>query len=101
MSKENELCQLCEQKLNIPTKLDCGDNFCFMCIKTYISDYGQTCPICKKAVDKNLYEYVMLEASGGINPENLNQYDIAGLDVVSLGFITHSVKSLDFSLEIK
>ncbi len=43
---------------------------------------------------------VLLEASGGINAENLLEYASAGVDLVSLGELTHSVKALDVSLEI-
>jgi len=43
---------------------------------------------------------VLLEASGGITAENLLEYASAGVDVISLGELTHSVKALDISLEI-
>lgn len=43
---------------------------------------------------------VLLEASGGITPENLLEFASAGVDVISLGELTHSVKALDLSLEI-
>ena len=43
---------------------------------------------------------VMLETSGGINAENLFDYASTGVDVVSIGELTHSVKALDMSLEI-
>jgi nicotinate-nucleotide pyrophosphorylase (carboxylating) len=42
----------------------------------------------------------MIEVSGRITPQNIADYaDYA--DVISLGWITHSVRSIDFSLEIK
>lgn len=41
---------------------------------------------------------VTFEVSGGINQLNLDQYLIEGLDVISVGSITHSVQSLDLSL---
>lgn len=40
-----------------------------------------------------------LEASGGITPENVRQYAECGVDYVSMGYLTHSVKSLDLSLK--
>jgi nicotinate-nucleotide pyrophosphorylase (carboxylating) len=43
---------------------------------------------------------VLLEASGGITSENLLDYASAGVDLISLGELTHSVKALDLSLEI-
>jgi nicotinate-nucleotide pyrophosphorylase (carboxylating) len=45
-------------------------------------------------------EKVLLEASGGISSENLMEYAVAGVDLISLGELTHSVKALDISLEI-
>jgi len=43
---------------------------------------------------------VLLEASGGINAENIVEYASTRVDVLSLGELTHSVKALDISLEI-
>ncbi len=43
---------------------------------------------------------VILEASGGIRAEDILSYGAAKVDVISLGFLTHSVKALDISLEI-
>ena len=48
----------------------------------------------------DLYEYVLFEASGVITPENIMEYATTGIDVVSLGYLTHSVKVLDMSLEM-
>ncbi|MEM3700606.1 MAG: carboxylating nicotinate-nucleotide diphosphorylase [Candidatus Bathyarchaeia archaeon] len=45
-------------------------------------------------------EKVLLEASGGITAENIMEYASTGVDIVSLGEITDSPKSLDTSLEI-
>lgn len=41
------------------------------------------------------------EASGGITLDNLEDYAAAGVDFISLGMLTHSVKSLDISFKIK
>jgi nicotinate-nucleotide pyrophosphorylase (carboxylating) len=40
-----------------------------------------------------------LEASGGINPENVRQYAECGVEYLSMGYLTHSAKSLDLSLK--
>jgi len=40
-----------------------------------------------------------VEASGGITPENVREYAECGVDFVSMGYLTHSVKSLDLSLK--
>ena len=42
---------------------------------------------------------VSLEASGGITPTNVRDYGETGVDFVSMGYMTHSVKSLDLSLK--
>jgi nicotinate-nucleotide pyrophosphorylase (carboxylating) len=49
----------------------------------------------------SLGEKVLLEASGGITADNLLAYAEAGVDLVSLGELTHSVKALDISLEVE
>lgn len=43
---------------------------------------------------------VRLEASGGITLANLKEVAATGVDYISLGALTHSAPSLDFSLEI-
>ena len=43
---------------------------------------------------------VLIEASGGINQKNIRVYAGTGVDVISLGFLTHSVKAIDMSLEV-
>jgi nicotinate-nucleotide pyrophosphorylase (carboxylating) len=40
-----------------------------------------------------------VEASGGITPETIRDYADCGVDYVSMGYLTHSVKSLDLSLK--
>jgi nicotinate-nucleotide pyrophosphorylase (carboxylating) len=39
------------------------------------------------------------EASGGITIENVRNYAETGVDFISVGALTHSVKSLDISLK--
>jgi nicotinate-nucleotide pyrophosphorylase (carboxylating) len=39
------------------------------------------------------------EASGGITADNIRDYAVCGVDYVSVGALTHSVKSLDLSLK--
>ena len=41
------------------------------------------------------------EASGGIRPDTVRDYAAAGVDVVSLGWLTHSVPGLDIGLDCK
>jgi len=49
---------------------------------------------------KNLRNQVLVEASGGIRKENLASYAKTGVDVISVGAITHSAPAVDMSLEI-
>jgi len=49
---------------------------------------------------QGLCDYVMLEASGGITLDNLAMYAETGVDVISIGALTHSARWLDFSLEV-
>ena len=43
---------------------------------------------------------VELEASGGITLENVRQYAEAGVDRISIGALTHSVRALDMSMRV-
>lgn len=45
-------------------------------------------------------DHIITEASGGITLENLASYRGTGVDYISLGFLTHSVKALDISLQV-
>ena len=49
---------------------------------------------------KKLRNKVKLEASGGINSKNIAAYAKTGVDIISVGSITNSVKGLDLSLEV-
>lgn len=53
---------------------------------------------CKKAVEiiNNKYE---TEASGGITLETISDYAKTGVDYISVGALTHQIKSLDLSLK--
>lgn len=43
---------------------------------------------------------VEIEASGGVNRDNLEEVAKTGIDFISVGALTHSVESLDISLEV-
>ncbi|CAD5243376.1 carboxylating nicotinate-nucleotide diphosphorylase [Thermococcus camini] len=49
---------------------------------------------------EGLRERVKIEVSGGITPENIEEYAELDIDVISLGYLTHSVRNFDVSLEI-
>ena len=42
----------------------------------------------------------ILEASGGITDETIRAIAETGVDIISMGAITHSVKAFDISLKI-
>ncbi|MEM2054083.1 MAG: carboxylating.nicotinate-nucleotide diphosphorylase, partial [Nitrososphaerota archaeon] len=48
-----------------------------------------------------LRENVLLEASGRITEENVVDYATTGVDIISMGEITHSAKSIDISLDVE
>ncbi|RYY21674.1 MAG: carboxylating nicotinate-nucleotide diphosphorylase, partial [Sphingobacteriaceae bacterium] len=52
----------------------------------------------KEAVKLLNHRYIT-EASGGITLENIAEYAATGVDYISSGALTHSVKSLDLSLK--
>jgi nicotinate-nucleotide pyrophosphorylase (carboxylating) len=43
----------------------------------------------------------VIEASGGITLDNVRQVAEAGVDLISIGALTHSAKALDLSLELE
>lgn len=59
----------------------------------------------KKTIDllnqNNLRECLILEVSGNITPNNILDFAKLNVDVISLGYLTHSVRALDISLDLK
>lgn len=55
-------------------------------------------PLLKEAVQLVDGKFIT-EASGGIVEENVAEYAACGVDYISMGALTHSVKSLDLSLK--
>lgn len=49
---------------------------------------------------ERLWDYVLVEASGGINHKNVEAYADTGVDAISLGALTHSVRALDLCQRI-
>jgi nicotinate-nucleotide pyrophosphorylase (carboxylating) len=48
-----------------------------------------------------LSPHVLLEASGGIRLENVRAYAEAGVDLISVGALTHSARAMDISFKIQ
>ncbi len=51
--------------------------------------------------DMGLRDEVLLEASGGITPENIRDYAEAGVDLISSSYMTMGAPALDIKLEIR
>jgi nicotinate-nucleotide pyrophosphorylase (carboxylating) len=49
---------------------------------------------------RNLRDKVLIEVSGGIRPDNIEEYARLDVDIISMGWITHSAPAVDLSLEI-
>jgi nicotinate-nucleotide pyrophosphorylase (carboxylating) len=50
---------------------------------------------------RELSKSVLLEASGGIRLENVRAYGEAGVDLISVGALTHSARAMDISFKIQ
>ena len=44
---------------------------------------------------------IYIELSGGINKDNVDSYCITGVDGISMGALTHNIKSTDISLDLE
>lgn len=49
---------------------------------------------------EGLRDQVLIEASGGINLNNITEYAETGVDIISTGYITHSATALDMGLDL-
>ncbi len=61
---------------------------------------NMSCPDMKKAVDI-VSGRAVLEASGNMGDRDLKEVAATGVDIISIGALTHSVKALDISLKFK
>ena len=55
----------------------------------------------RKLNSRNLLSGRVIEVSGTINEDTILNYIVPGVDVISIGALTHSVRNFDVSLEIK
>lgn len=55
----------------------------------------------RSLTSKGVRDRVLVEVSGGITRENLANYARTGVNVISVGAITHSARAIDVSLEIR
>jgi nicotinate-nucleotide pyrophosphorylase (carboxylating) len=82
----NELSLILESKANISAVL--LDNFSQ-------KDLAEALDMIKRSGKK-----VLVEVSGGVKEENLDRFLIQGIDYLSSGAITHSVKAVDISFKL-
>jgi nicotinate-nucleotide pyrophosphorylase (carboxylating) len=57
-------------------------------------------PILNSLRRERLWDYTLIEASGGISEENIEAYADTGVDAISLGALTHSARALDLCQRI-
>lgn len=50
---------------------------------------------------QNAERRTQIEASGGVSLKNVRRFAACGVDMISVGALTHSVKSVDISLEVR
>ena len=50
--------------------------------------------------DLNIRDNSLIEVSGGINKENILDYAVLDVDIISIGGLTHAARSLNFSLNL-
>lgn len=77
------------QALKLRPRLILFDNF-------RPDDLRKAVQVARKADPK-----VILEASGGVTLENVSKFAACGVDQISVGSLTHSVKAVDFTLLVK
>ncbi len=53
-----------------------------------------------RELTSSIPDHITVEVSGGINPTNITSYQGCGADIISVGWITHSVKALDISFNL-
>jgi nicotinate-nucleotide pyrophosphorylase (carboxylating) len=56
---------------------------------------------CVNIIRKKSGSTCMIEASGNVNLANLEELCRTGVNIISVGGITHSAPSIDFSLEFE
>ncbi|MBN2600897.1 MAG: carboxylating nicotinate-nucleotide diphosphorylase [Candidatus Marinimicrobia bacterium] len=61
----------------------------------------QILSLINEARTKKLYNHILFEASGNITLDSIRSFAESGVDVISVGALTHSVTSADFSLLVE
>ena len=88
MVVEADNCDLAKKLLQLPIQRLLLDNMTLVQINEIL------------AARKKLASQVQIEASGGVTPEMAQELARAGVDYISVGKLTHSARSIDFSLDL-
>lgn len=67
-------------------------------LDNFYPDKAQEC--IEKLEELDLRDNVLIEISGGITSDNIMDYAKLNIDIISLGALTHSTRSLDYSLKV-
>ena len=88
MVVEADNCELAKKLLQLPIQRVLLDNMTLVQVNEIL------------AARKKLASQVQIEASGGVTPEMAQELARAGVDYISVGKLTHSARSIDFSLDL-
>ena len=88
MVVEADNCDLAKKLLQLPIKRVLLDNMTLVQVNEIL------------AARKKLASQVQIESSGGVTPEMAQELARAGVDYISVGKLTHSARSIDFSLDL-
>lgn len=66
-----------------------------------IPDMKKAVEILNNTLFNSHHSRTKLEASGGVNLDNIKEIASTGVDIISIGDITHSVKSIDICLNVE
>jgi nicotinate-nucleotide pyrophosphorylase (carboxylating) len=66
-----------------------------------IADMKKAAEILKDTLFNSHHARTKLEASGGVNLDNIREIASTGVDIISIGDLTHSVKSVDICLDVE
>ncbi len=66
-----------------------------------IADMKKAVEILNNTLFNSHHPRTKLEASGGVTLDNIKEIALTGVDIISIGDITHSIKSVDISLEVE
>ena len=89
----------CERPGQVTEALDAGATL-VMC-DNMTPDEVRVCVRLVRAHPRGAAGSVLVEASGGVNLENVAAFASAGADVISVGALTHSAVALDIGLDLE